>query len=98
LWTRDYSGAASLFGLVMCGGATASAQAFLDALSLFGLGYSWGGFESLVTHETHQMAYREHPPILAGELLRFHVGLEDPADLIADLEVGLAAWRAALPA
>ena len=98
LWARDYSGAASLFGLEMKGGTTASAQAFLDALSLFGLGYSWGGYESLATHETHQMAYRQQPPALAGELLRFHVGLEDPADLIADLEVGLAAWRASLKA
>jgi cystathionine beta-lyase len=96
LWARDYRGAASLFGLEMKGGTTASAQAFLDALSLFGLGYSWGGYESLATHETHQMAYRQQPPSLAGELLRFHVGLEDPADLIADLEVGLAAWRAAV--
>jgi cystathionine beta-lyase len=99
LWARDYTGAASLFGLEMKGGTTASAQALLDALSLFGLGYSWGGYESLATHETHQMALPpQQPPALAGELLRFHVGLEDPTDLIADLEVGLAAWRAALDA
>jgi cystathionine beta-lyase len=98
LWARDYTGAASLFGLEMKGGTTASAQALLDALSLFGLGYSWGGYESLATHETHQMGYREQPPALAGELLRFHIGLEDPTDLIEDLEVGLAAWRAALDA
>jgi cystathionine beta-lyase len=98
LWARDYTGAASLFGLEMKGGTTVSAQAFLDALGLFGLGYSWGGYESLATHETHQMDYRRQPPALAGELLRFHVGLEDPADLIADLEVGLSAWRKALNA
>ena len=98
LWSRDYSGAASLFGVVMQGGTKASAEAMLDSLSLFGLGYSWGGFESLATHETHQMGYRQQPPTLAGELLRFHIGLEDPADLIADLEVGLTAWRAALKA
>ena len=60
------------------------------------MGYSWGGFESLITHETHQMAYRDHPPILEGELIRLHIGLEDPADLIADLEHGFAAFRAAL--
>ena len=95
LWTRDYAGAASLFGVVMKGGTTASAEAMLDSLSLFGLGYSWGGFESLATHETHQMEYRQQPPTLAGQLLRFHIGLEDPADLIADLEEGLCAWRAA---
>lgn len=96
LWTRDYSGAAALFGLEMKGGTAEAACAFLDALSLFGLGYSWGGYESLATHETHQMDYRQQPRPLAGELLRFHVGLEDPADLIADLEIGLAAWRDAL--
>ncbi len=96
LWTRDFTGAASLMGVVLKGGHTAAACAFLDALSLFGMGYSWGGFESLITHETHQMAYRDHPPILEGELIRLHIGLEDPADLIADLEHGFAAFRAAL--
>ncbi len=96
LWTRDYDGAASIFGLVMHGGDEAAAHALMSALALFGLGYSWGGFESLITHETGQLAGRNSPPVLAGELLRLHVGLEDPADLIADLERGLAAWRAAL--
>lgn len=96
LWARDFTGAASLMGVVMKGGDTAAGRAFLDALSLFGMGYSWGGFESLITHETHQMAYRSHPPSLEGELIRLHVGLEDPADLIADLERGLAAFSAAL--
>ncbi len=96
LWRRDHAGAASLFGVVMKGGDEAAAHALMSALELFGLGYSWGGFESLITHETGQLAFRERPPKLAGELLRLHVGLEDPADLIADLEAGLAAWRAAL--
>ena len=96
LWARDFSGAASLFGVVMKGGEAKAAHAFLDSLSLFGLGYSWGGFESLITFETPQMAFREAPPLLEGPLLRLHVGLEDPTDLIDDLEVGLAAWRAAL--
>ena len=94
LWARDYSGAASLFGVVMKGGATAQIHALMSALSLFGLGYSWGGFESLITHETPQLAHRTHPPALEGQLIRLHVGLEDPVDLIADLETGLAAWRA----
>ena len=92
LWRRDFTGAASLMGLVMRGGDAAAGRRMLDALSLFGLGYSWGGFESLATHETHQMAYRDHPPTLEGELIRLHVGLEDPEDLIADLERGLAAF------
>lgn len=92
LWRRDFTGAASLMGVVMKGGDEAAGRRLLDALSLFGLGYSWGGFESLATHETHQMAYRDHPPELEGELIRLHVGLEDPDDLIADLQRGLAAF------
>ncbi len=96
LWARDFSGAASLFGVVMRGGDAKAAHAFLHALGLFGLGYSWGGFESLATYETPQLAFRERPPVLEGALLRFHVGLEDPGELIADLEVGLDAWNAAL--
>jgi cysteine-S-conjugate beta-lyase len=96
LWARDYSGAASLFGVVMRGGDEAAAQALMSSLELFGLGYSWGGFESLITHETGQLSFRASPPSLTGQLLRLHIGLEDPVDLIADLEIGLAAWRAAL--
>lgn len=96
LWRRDYSGAAALVGLVMKGGDQGSAHAFLSALSLFGMGYSWGGFESLVTHETPQMAWRSRPPSLEGQLLRLHIGLEDPDDLIVDLRRGLEAWRVAL--
>jgi cystathionine beta-lyase len=80
----------------MNGGSEPAAQALMSALELFGLGYSWGGFESLITHETGQLAFRRSPPALAGELLRLHIGLEDPADLIADLEQGLTAWTAAL--
>lgn len=95
LWSRDYAGAASIFGVVMRGGDPAAAHALMSALELFGLGYSWGGFESLITHETGQLAHRRSPPRLPGQLLRLHIGLEDPADLIADLEIGLAAWRAA---
>ena len=96
LWSRDYTGAAALFGVVMKGGTEPAAHAMLNRLELFGLGYSWGGFESLVTPETHQMAYREQPTPLEGPLLRFHIGLEDSVDLIADLEAGLGAWAEAL--
>ena len=92
VWARHYTGAASLFGVVMQGGSRADAEALLNGLTLFGLGYSWGGFESLITLETPQMAWREVPPTLEGPLLRIHVGLEDPTDLIADLEAGLAGW------
>lgn len=98
LWRRDYSGGAGLMGVVMRGGDKRAAHALMQALSLFGMGYSWGGFESLITHETPQLAHRLHAPGLSGQLLRLHVGLEDPADLIADLEIGLEAWRGALSA
>lgn len=96
LWLRDYAGAASLFGVVLAGGSEAGAERMLNALTRFGLGYSWGGFESLITHETPQMAWRQARPALEGPLLRLHIGLEDPADLIADLDQGLAVWRDAL--
>ncbi len=96
LWNRDYTGAAALFGVVL-NGTEAQADALLDGLNLFGLGYSWGGFESLVTYETGQVGRRERPPTLAGPLIRMHVGLEDPADLIADLDRALAsAWPSLL--
>ena len=94
LWRRDYSGGAALMGVVMKGGDRAAAHSLMRALSLFGMGYSWGGFESLITHETPQLAHRQHRPELPGQLLRLHIGLEDPADLIADIEKGLVAWRA----
>ncbi|KQW83756.1 cystathionine beta-lyase [Brevundimonas sp. Root1279] len=96
LWSRDYVGAASILGVVMKGGSEAATHALMAAVELFGLGYSWGGFESLMTHETGQMAYRRGEPALGGELLRIHIGLEDPAELIADLARGLAAWRAVI--
>ncbi len=65
-------------------------DAFLDSLELFGLGYSWGGFESLAIPfdcSTYRTATQWAP---GGPAVRLHIGLEDPADLIADLEHGLA--------
>ena len=90
LWARDYTGAAGLLGVVLNGGAEADAEAILDRLTLFGLGYSWGGFESLATHETGQLGFRQTPPTLEGPLIRLHIGLENPDDLIADLEGAFA--------
>lgn len=88
-WRRDFTGAASLMGVVLKRDAV-FAERLLDALTLFGLGYSWGGFESLATFESPQLAFRRHPPELPGALIRLHVGLEDPADLIADLDQAFA--------
>lgn len=95
IWKRDFSGASGLFGVVMKGGSDATVAAFLDHLELFGLGYSWGGFESLVI-ATNPKALRTAVPWQDKDtLLRFQIGLEDADDLLADLEAGLARWNAA---
>ena len=86
LWKRDFEGAASLFAVVLKPGSEARVAAFVDALALFGIGSSWGGFESLVTvvhADSVRTATRWNP---GGPALRLHIGLEDPDDLIADLD------------
>ncbi len=95
LWQRDFSGASGLFGAVFRDYPRAATDAFFDALELFGLGYSWGGYESLVvpTDPARFRTATEWPE--PGRGLRIHVGLEDPDDLIADLERGFAALAAA---
>jgi cystathionine beta-lyase len=70
-------------------------NAFLDTLQLFGLGFSWGGFESLAIHCDPQLVRRIVKRDFGGPLIRLHVGLESPADLIADLRSGLDAYVAA---
>ncbi|MCB4771761.1 cystathionine beta-lyase [Ancylobacter sp. Lp-2] len=89
IWARDFTGASGLFSVVLKPAAKPSVDAFLDSLALFGLGYSWGGFESLAIPfdcSTSRTATRWAP---GGPTVRLHIGLEDPADLIADLEQGL---------
>ena len=92
LWARDFSGLNGLFGLVLQPGP--KVEAFIDALRVFGLGFSWGGYESLAIHCDPQLGARAYPPNLGGPLIRLHVGIEDPADLIADLEAALRAYAA----
>lgn len=92
LWKRDFSGSSGLFSLVLDGGGRAKAAAFLDALSIFGLGYSWGGFESLAV--LVNLADRTLPQTYAGPVIRLQIGLEDVADLKADIARGLAAANA----
>lgn len=90
LWKRDYSGAASLFSFVLAG-SERGASAFINALEFFGIGSSWGGFESLAIVALiapHRTATKWDP---GGPTIRLHIGLEDPDDLIADLERGFAA-------
>lgn len=94
LWKRDYIGACGLFSFLLRPGPDAAVDALLDTLRLFGLGFSWGGFESLAISAGDQLSLRRHHPSLAGPLVRLHVGLEDPDDLIADLRRGLDAFSA----
>jgi cystathionine beta-lyase len=85
------TGACGLFGVVMGGWSERKARAFINHLELFGIGASWGGFESLITLPHVQRTLRGAPSAAEGRLLRIHVGLEDPADLRADLEAAFAA-------
>jgi cystathionine beta-lyase len=94
LWKRDYTGASGLMGVVLKPGTREQAEAVLDALELFGLGYSWGGYESLATFEDPQLGRRVHQAELAGPLLRLHIGLEAADDLIADLGQAFADYCA----
>ena len=101
LWRRDFTGGCGLFSFVFRGRDAAARNRFIDALALFGIGYSWGGYESLVV-PVDPAPYRSvtpWPPTTFDPADRFgvrlSVGLEDPADLIADLEQAMAAWSAA---
>ena len=88
LWKRDFKGACGLFGFELKPVSEAAVAAFIDGLQHFGIGYSWGGFESLILpshiHRTASSFAAE------GPVIRIHAGLEDADDLIADLERGLA--------
>lgn len=94
LWRRDFSGGNGLFGVVLRPGSGEAVHALLDALRLFGLGFSWGGFESLATYEDVQLRQRRFHAPLGGPLLRLHVGLEAPGDLITDLRRALDVYGA----
>ena len=89
LWKRDFSGSSGLFGFVLGSASTKQVNAFLDALNLFGLGFSYGGFESLAIFCNPQLKRTATRPDFGGPLIRLSIGLEDPADLIADLEQAL---------
>ena len=95
IWQRDFSGACGLFSIVLKPADEKSVYAFMNALALFGMGFSWGGFESLVILfdcSEYRTATKWAP---GGPTLRFHIGLEDPDDLLADLDRGFAAMAAA---
>ena len=95
LWKRDFTGASGLFGTVFEAGTRKQLAAFVDGLVLFGMGASWGGYESLCL-PTHPEKVRSVTPWdHAGPTIRFHAGLEDIGDLIADLDAAFARWNAA---
>lgn len=89
LWRRDVGGGASLFGVVLEKDNLTSISRLVDGLELFKIGSSWGGFESLVAANLTPIARDVVPWTECSVLLRFHIGLEDPDDLIDDLEAGL---------
>ena len=95
LWQRDFTGGCGLFSFILKTGDADARARFIDALQLFGIGYSWGGFESLVIPFGPDMPRTATPWPTAGSPgglgVRLSIGLEDPGDLIADLEVGFAA-------
>jgi len=96
LWKRDFTGACSLFGVVFKPEYTQeSTHAFVDALSLFGIGASWGGYESLALPTTGFITRTATNGDLGGPTVRLHIGLEDVADLIADIEQALGQLRKA---
>lgn len=89
LWRRDFKGASGLFSFVTKPCSMASVKAMLDGLELFGLGYSWGGFESLAIIADPRKMRTATTWDEPGHLIRLHIGLEDPSDLAADLAAGL---------
>lgn len=95
IWKRDFSGASGLFSIVLQPKPQAAVDALLDTVRLFGMGYSWGGFESLVIPfdcTPYRTATKWAP---GGPALRLHIGLENVEDLKADLARGFEAFNAA---
>ncbi|WP_424632029.1 cystathionine beta-lyase [Bradyrhizobium sp. SYSU BS000235] len=95
IWKRDFTGASGLFSVVLKPAPQQAVDAFLDTVKLFGMGYSWGGYESLVIPfdcTEYRSATKWNP---GGPTLRLHIGLEHVEDLKADLAAGFAAFNAA---
>lgn len=96
IWKRDFTGASGLFSVVLKPAPQKAVDTMLDSLKLFGMGFSWGGFESLVIPfdcNDYRTATRWAP---GGPTLRFHIGLENVEDLKADLDRGFAVLKAAM--
>ena len=95
MWKKYYSGASGLMGLKIKSKKINAVKKFVNSLKLFGYGYSWGGFESLVLHqESRETGNRKYKDLENDEhLVRLHIGLEDPSDLIADIKQALRHLR-----
>lgn len=88
IWRRDFTGSSGLFSIVLKPCSQGAVAAMLDGLTLFGMGYSWGGFESLIVPFDPRPMRTVTQWTAEGPGLRLHIGLDDPADLKADLEAG----------
>lgn len=94
IWARDFTGSSGLFSFVLKGNKAKAAE-FVDALDLFGIGYSWGGFESLALPVHPETCRSEVPWDIERSVIRLQIGLEDSDDLIADLDFAFKAIKAA---
>lgn len=90
LWKRDFTGASGLFAVVLKTTTPDRVKAMLESLQLFAMGWSWGGYESLITPSDRQIVRTARKWVAEGPVLRLSIGLEHPDDLIADLEQGLS--------
>jgi cysteine-S-conjugate beta-lyase len=98
LWRRDFTGSTGLFSFVLAGGTSAARAALIDGLAHFGIGFSWGGFESLALPVDPAPLRSATSWAAEGPVVRLHIGLEHPDDLVADLAMGLARFRQAIDA
>jgi cystathionine beta-lyase len=96
LWKRDFSGASGLLSMVMTEDNDAALTAFVEGMRYFKLGFSWGGYESLVMFYRHIARLRTATGWNKGAVIRLHIGLEDVDDLKADIEAAFARYKAAL--
>lgn len=92
LFKRDFTGSGSLFAFVLAPGARDAIAAMVDDMELFGMGYSWGGFESLILPTDPKPMRTAEAWTIEGNLMRVHVGFEDMDDLKADLHAGLVRY------
>jgi cystathionine beta-lyase len=95
IWKRDFKGSSGLFSFVLRGGGDSARTRFIESLELFAMGYSWGGYESLVVPADPERIRTATRWQAEGPLVRLHIGLEDADDLIEDLAAGLARYGAA---